>query len=110
MTHNGQITIFKDCIITNDHVFEWDWSIDGTRHNPGITPKAVTQLLELEDCDIILLSQGMHLKLGVCKETIRRLKKAGKEVEILETENTVKRWNELCTAGESVGALIHSTC
>jgi len=37
---------FKDCVISNRFVYEWDWSEDGTRHESGITVKALLDALK----------------------------------------------------------------
>ncbi|MEM6284454.1 MAG: Mth938-like domain-containing protein [Chloroflexota bacterium] len=86
----------------------WDWSETGTRHQPGIQPADVTELLE-HGATVVVLSKGVLEKLYTMPETIAMLEERGVTVHVLQTEQAVEKYNELC-ATEAVGALIHSTC
>jgi len=86
----------------------WDWSETGTRHVPGIQPADVRELLE-HGARHVVLSRGMWGRLQVCEETLSLLEEEGVSVDVLHTEEAVRRYNELA-GREPVGALIHSTC
>lgn len=86
----------------------WDWSEHGTRHEPGIQPAEVRELLE-HGCRAVVLSRGMELRLQVMPETLRLLEDAGVEVHVAETTAAVGLYNRLA-ASEPVGGLFHSTC
>jgi hypothetical protein len=86
----------------------WDWSETGTRHEPGIQPADVAELLE-RGATTVVLSQGMELRLHVDPATLALLADRGVEVHVAETRAAVARYNEL--AGHAaVGGLFHSTC
>jgi hypothetical protein len=86
----------------------WDWSETGTRHEPGIQPADVAELLE-RGATTVVLSQGMELRLHVDPATLALLAERGVEVHLAETRAAVARYNEL--AGHTpVGGLFHSTC
>lgn len=109
----GQITTnkdytHKDCIIRNGHGSTgWDWTLDGTRHNPGITVKAVSRLA---GCDIIILSTGMDDVLKVTDEAIQSLIRSGATFYVQNSLSAVQTYNRLAQEGEAVGMLLHSTC
>jgi hypothetical protein len=86
----------------------WDWNDTGTSHDPGIQPADVEELLA-NGATVVVLSTGMHERLGVCPETLRLLERKNVPVHVLQTEKAVKQYNEL-TETEAAGALIHSTC
>ena len=48
--------------------------------------------------------------LGVCPETLQKLKDQGVLVEVLPTPAAVEMYNRLADRAAAVGALIHSTC
>lgn len=56
-----------------------------------------------------MLSMGQQGRLQVCPETLRKLESKGVAVEILETEEAVRRYNTIRET-ELVGGLFHSTC
>ncbi len=87
---------------------EWDWNETGTRHEPGIGPADVEELLE-RGAAVVVLSRGFHGRLGVREETLRMLEEKGVAVHILRTEEAVQLYNQL-RGDRGVGALIHSTC
>ena len=57
----------------------------------------------------VVLSKGIWERLNVCPETLEVLAKNGIEVEVLQTEAAVERFNEL-RESMPVGGLFHSTC
>ncbi len=86
----------------------WDWNESGTRHQPGIQPADVQELLD-HGSQVIILSRGMQLVLETCPETLDLLKGKGIEVHVEETTAAVQRYNSL--AGTTpIGGLFHSTC
>jgi hypothetical protein len=99
---------FKDVIICNDHVEEWDWRKCNTKHDPGIQMSDVIQIIDT--IDDLILSTGFENKLKVKPETIRFIEYKKKIYYVLETSEAVKKYNELINNGHRVGALIHSTC
>ncbi|MCX4716878.1 Mth938-like domain-containing protein [Streptomyces virginiae] len=86
----------------------WDWSDHGTRHDPGIQPQEVRELLDL-GVTAVVLSQGMESRLGVAPETLEVLRAAGVEVHVAPTPEAVEIYNRLAQGGR-VGGLFHSTC
>ena len=86
----------------------WDWRETGTRHDPGIQPADVAELVEHEATTIVL-STGVLQMLKVHPETLRHLKSQGVSVQVLPTPEAVETYNRLAD-GDAVGALIHSTC
>jgi len=88
---------------------EWDWRETGTRHEPGIQPADVTELLA-RGCRAIVLSRGMLLKLQTCRETLELLEREGIEVHVAETREAAEIYNRLSERGLRVGGLFHSTC
>jgi hypothetical protein len=87
----------------------WDWRETGTRHDPGIQPADVAELVE-HGATTIVLSTGVLRMLGVCPETLRQLEGRGVVVEVLPTPEAVETYNRLVDGETAVGALIHSTC
>ena len=104
----GQRQTFKDVKLYPGGARAWDWNETGTRHSPGIQPADVQELLD-NGAQVIVLSKGFNERLQVQPETLDLLREQGVDVHVLQTEQAVKRYNEL--AGEQpAGALIHSTC
>jgi hypothetical protein len=88
---------------------EWDWNETSTRHNPGIQPADVEELLE-HGSRVIILSRGMLLMLRTRQETLDLLKTREIKVHVAETKKAAKIYNQLASSGEAVGGLFHSTC
>ena len=88
---------------------EWDWNETGTRHDPGIQPADIEELLE-RGCRVIVLSRGMLLRLRTCQQTLALIESRGARVLVAETREAVRLYNELAASGEAVGGLFHSTC
>ena len=99
---------YKDAKLFPGGSREWDWNETGTRHVPGIQPADVEELLE-KGAKTVILSKGYHERLQICDETIEFLDKKGVSHFILQTEQAVKKYNDLAD-DHAIGALIHSTC
>jgi hypothetical protein len=99
---------FKDAKIFPGGAREWDWRETGTRHVPGIQPADVRELIE-HGAKVVVLSQGIWQRLQVCPETLELLAKNDIQVEVLQTEDAVNRFNVL-RESMPVGWLFHSTC
>ena len=108
----GSLTVgtqeYKDAKLFPGGSREWDWRETGTRHIPGIQPADVEELLS-HGARIVVLSKGMYEALHVCPETLTLLEVSGIDTRVLQTEQAIRVYNELCDK-EPVGALIHSTC
>jgi hypothetical protein len=87
---------------------EWDWNETGTRHQPGIQPADVEELLT-QGATVVVLSQGMDEQLHVDPATVTYLSERGVPVHVLETRQAVKVYNELAQQ-VPVGGLFHSIC
>jgi len=105
---NGQSETFKDVKLYPGGAREWDWRETGTDHVPGIQPADVEELLE-HGARTVILSKGFNERLQVKPETMQLLEQKGVNVQVLQTEQAVQRYNALAKH-EPVGALIHSTC
>lgn len=99
---------FKDAKLWPGGARAWDWRETGTRHEPGIQPADVEELLD-RGVSIVVLSRGVHRRLRVMPATLELLEERGVAAEVLPTEAAVERYNELAGV-RPVGALIHSTC
>jgi len=99
---------FKDAKVFPGGAREWDWRETGTRHVPGIQPADVQELID-NGARTVVLSRGIWNRLEVCSETLEVLAKKGIDVEVLQTEAAVERFNEL-RESMPVGGLFHSTC
>lgn len=99
---------FKDAKVFPGGAREWDWRETGTRHNPGIQPGDVEELIN-KGAETIVLSKGIWERLQVCPETLKLLSARGIASEVLQTEAAVQRFNEL-RESVPVGGLFHSTC
>lgn len=104
----GRETAYKDVKLFPGGCREWDWNETGTRHQPGIQPADVEELLEY-GVTVVVLGCGMYGRLGVCPATVELLEKLGIGVEVHRSEAAVRHYNRLSDQ-EPVGALIHSTC
>lgn len=87
---------------------DWDWQETGTRHEPGIQPADVQELID-RGSRVVVLSRGMELRLQTMPETVSHLQDSGIEAHVLETKAAAELYNQL--AGDTpVGGLFHSTC
>ncbi|WP_076822356.1 Mth938-like domain-containing protein [Pseudofrankia asymbiotica] len=87
---------------------DWDWSETGTRHEPGIQPADVEELLA-HGATTVVLSRGMELRLLTDQATLALLEQHGVVVHVAGTTEAVEIYNRLAEA-EPVGGLFHSTC
>jgi hypothetical protein len=99
---------FKDAKVFPGGAREWDWRETGTCHAPGIQPADVQELIE-QSARAVVLSTGIWQRLQVCPETLKVLAENGIQVEVLQTEAAVERFNML-RESMPVGGLFHSTC
>ena len=99
---------FRDAKVFPGGARAWDWTETGTRHQPGVQPADVQELIE-HGVKTVILSRGVWERLQVCPETRKLLAEKGIEVEVLQTEAAVKRFNEL-REKVPTGGLFHSTC
>ena len=88
---------------------EWNWAETGTHHQPGIQPTDLEELLTFEP-EVVVLSRGRELRLGVCPQTLSLLKAHGVAVIIEETSVAISMYNDEVVGTRRVAALIHSTC
>jgi hypothetical protein len=86
----------------------WDWSETGTRHQPGVQPDDVAELLA-HGATVVVLSRGMELRLEVDPATVDHLRALGVEVHVAETREAVTIYNDLAEH-TPVAGLFHSTC
>lgn len=100
---------FKDCKLGLGNALEWDWTITGTRHQPGIQPADIEDILA-DDLDFMVLSRGMQLMLHVCEETEELLNSRNIEYYIGQTQLAVNLFNSLVQKGRKVAGVFHSTC
>jgi hypothetical protein len=87
---------------------EWNWRETGTSHHPGIQMADVRELLD-HGARVVILSRGMNGNLQVKPGTLEALKKKGVTCHVLQTEEAVRRYNEI-RERLPVGGLFHSTC
>lgn len=99
---------YRDAKLFPGGAREWDWRETGTRHEPGIQAADVEELLE-RGARVVVLSKGILERLQVRPETLQLLRDRGIAVRVLQSEEAVAAYNELCEQ-QPVGALIHSTC
>ena len=100
--------VFKDAKLFPGGARAWDWNETGTRHEPGIQPGDVEELLE-RGTTAIVLSKGFYGRLGVTPEALQMLEDRGVAAHVRQTEEAIALYNELRET-QKVGALIHSTC
>lgn len=106
---NDQILSFKDCKVWPGGAKEWDWNLTGTRHQPGIQPADIEEILA-QGVEVMILSRGMQLMLYTCPETEQLLRSRNIEYHIEETKQAVNLFNTLMSEGKKVGGIFHSTC
>ena len=58
----GYDASFRDAKLYPGGAREWDWKETGTRHDPGIQPADVDELLE-HGARVVVLSKGVQLRL-----------------------------------------------
>jgi hypothetical protein len=100
--------VVKDAELYPGGARAWDWREIGTRHDPGIRPADIAELVK-HGATTIVLSTGVFRMLKVCPETLWQLEGQGIKVQVLPTPEAVDAYNRLADTN-AVGALIHSTC
>lgn len=100
--------VFRDAKLYPGGAREWDWTETGTRHEPGIQPADVQELLD-RGATVVVLSKGVYERLRTCPETLDLLAKRGVRARVLQTDRAVETYNDLRDQ-EAAAALIHSTC
>jgi hypothetical protein len=99
---------YKDVIIWNHGVKEWDWTLSNTNHTRGIQIAALQEFID--QVDVVVLTQGVDLVLQVPQATIDYVARKGKVCYVGETSAMIKLFNRLIDEGKKVGGLFHSTC
>jgi hypothetical protein len=87
----------------------WDWNETGMRHDPGIQPEDLEELLA-HGATVVVLSRGMDLVLKTDPKTLDFLDEQSVEYHVEQTGRAVEIYNELAAVGAAVGGLFHSTC
>jgi hypothetical protein len=110
----GQIEVeglgsFRDVKLWPGGGRAWDWNETGTRHEPGIQPGDVEELLAHES-EVVVLSRGRELRLETCPETLSLLESRQVKIVSVETSVAICAYNRLAREGRRVAALLHSTC
>ena len=100
---------FRDVKVWPGGAREWDWQETGTRHEPGIQPADVEELLAHHP-EVVVLSRGRELRLQTCAETFALLSEHGVDVVHDETSAAIAAYNRHVGDGRRVAAVIHSTC
>jgi hypothetical protein len=98
----------KDFVLYPGGAECWNWNDTGTTHAGGIQPQDIDKLLA-KSANKIVLTTGMTGRLRVSDATLERLKNAGVEFMILNTDEAVEVYNRLAQEWQ-VGGLFHSTC
>ena len=104
----GEEGPFKDAKLFPGGARAWDWNETDTRHEPGIQPADVEELLA-RGATVVVLSKGFHGRLGVTPEALRQLEDNGVTAHVRQSGDATLLYNQLRET-ERVGALIHSTC
>jgi hypothetical protein len=99
---------FKDAKLYPSGARSWNWKETGTEHEPGIQFSDVEELLE-HGAEVVVLSRGVHGRLKVREDTLRKLEERGIEAHVLKSKEAVKFYNQL-REDKPVGGLFHSTC
>jgi hypothetical protein len=109
VTVNGKSRRFRDCKVWPDGATDWDWNETGTRHQPGIQPEDIEDILA-GDIEVMILSRGMNLRLQTLPKTEKLLQSRGIEYHIEQTPRAIELFNKLMRQGKKVGGIFHSTC
>jgi hypothetical protein len=109
VTVNGKSLRFRDCKVWPGGATEWDWNDTGTRHQPGIQPEDIEDILG-RDIEVMILSRGMNLRLQTLPKTEKLLQSRRVEYHIEQTPQAIEMFNKLMRQGKKVGGIFHSTC
>lgn len=99
---------YKDVKLWPGGARSWDWRETGTSH-AGVSLADVDEVVG-HGARVVILSTGRGGRLTVSAETEDAIRDRGVTVEVLGTEEAIRRYNELADEGVAVGALIHTTC
>src|SRR5262245_134433 len=83
----------KDFILYPGGGRPWDWSETGMRHDPGIRPVDVEELLR-NGATTVVLSRGMEERLQIDPSTLEHLAAKGIDVHVAETREAVELYNK----------------
>lgn len=100
---------YRDMRICGEDVSVWDWKESDVHHDPGITMKAVKDLID-NGCEIILLTTGFDNKLLVSDKVKEMVSGQVQAFYVVNTSLSLEVYNSLLESGLKIGALIHSTC
>lgn len=103
---DGQV--LKDVKLWPGGARAWDWNETGTRHEPGVQPADLTELLRHSMTELVV-GTGYRGRLGVSSDALELLDRRGVTCHVVPTPEAVPLYNQLC-ATKPVGALIHTTC
>jgi hypothetical protein len=109
VTVNGKSLRFRDCKVWPGGAKDWDWNNTGTRHQPGIQPGDIEDILA-RDIEVVILSRGMNMRLQTLPKTEELLRSRGIEYHIEQTSQAIEMFNKLMKQGKKVGGIFHSTC
>src|SRR5439155_21157473 len=82
----------------------WAWNETGTRHDPGIQPADLIELLE-HHSEVVVLSRGQELRLRTTPAALDLLRERGVTIHKEETKAAVELYNDLAEQGILVGGL-----
>uniref|UniRef100_A0A8C4QWI8 Mth938 domain-containing protein n=1 Tax=Eptatretus burgeri TaxID=7764 RepID=A0A8C4QWI8_EPTBU len=100
---------FKDCKVWPGGSRAWDWRETGTKHEPGVQPADIQEVLD-HGATTIIVGRGMNERLQVPKEIETYVTSHGANLKVFQTEAAVLEYNRLALAGGRVGGLFHTTC
>jgi hypothetical protein len=109
VTVKGKSLRFRDCKVWPGGATDWDWNDTGTRHQPGIQPEDIEDILS-HDIEVMILSRGMNSRLRILPETEKLLYSRGIEYHTEQTTRAIEMFNKLMRQGRKVGGIFHSTC
>ncbi|XP_071762005.1 mth938 domain-containing protein-like [Centroberyx gerrardi] len=109
MKVKGCSSTYKDCKVWPGGSRAWDWSETGTQHSPGVQPADLAEVLKV-GVDTLVIGRGMREALQVPSSTLDFVRQKGVEVQVLQTEKAVAKYNNLVGQGAKVGGVFHSTC
>jgi hypothetical protein len=116
VTHDGVTTKFRDVVLLPSKAIAWDWKWSedgGMDHAPGLRKKDLDHYVLAGDPipRIVILSTGRDNALLVDPSLKKYILQRGVEmVFVLQTDEAIAKYKELCAQGLSVAALIHTTC
>lgn len=111
----GNVYETKDCIITPENLYNWDWKLDGTSHSNGVNQNTINHWVSLLNSkglhvEGVLLSTGMHDKLSINPQTIAYLNSLNIPHGEYNSVQIVKIYNDLIRQNKKIILFLHSTC